>query len=166
VPSKGWDAASTRIATIGHFEHFKTGQRVLITTTHFDDQGAISRKQSAELILGILGRRIFSEATAIVLAGDFNSPPDDEAYKTMTAPQSIMADIADMVPKERHHGNEWTFTGFSVDSTPSRIDFIFTRKGDKVEFGTYAVLANCFDDGVYLSDHRAVVADLLLLPNP
>lgn len=164
VPSRGWDAASTRIATIGHFEHFQTGQRVIVTTTHFDDQGAVSRKESARMLLKILD--LEAEPSAILLAGDFNSPPDDEAYKIMTAPESTMVDITEMVPKERRYGNEMTFTGFGfVDPTPSRIDFIFASKKSRIKFDTYAVLANRFDDGVYLSDHRACVADLHLLPS-
>jgi endonuclease/exonuclease/phosphatase family metal-dependent hydrolase len=166
VPSKGWDAASTRIATIGHFIHSQTGHKVIITTTHFDDQGVVSRKHSAELILEVLDFEAgFAGASATILTGDFNSPPDDQAYKIMTAPGSIMADVADIVPKELHYGNEMTFSGFSADSAPSRIDFIFTKKQDMVEFGSYGVLANRFDDGVYISDHRACVTDVNLLPN-
>jgi endonuclease/exonuclease/phosphatase family metal-dependent hydrolase len=166
VPSKGWDAANPRIATIGHFEHSLTGQKVVVTTTHFDDQGVVSRKESAKMLLKVLDLEPGSiGASAVLLAGDFNSPPDDEAYKIMTAQESIMADVTDMVPEERHYGNEMTFTGFGfVDSTPSRIDFIFIRKRDRINFDTYAVLANRFDDRVYLSDHRACVADLHLLP--
>jgi hypothetical protein len=30
----------------------------------------------------------------------------------------------------------------------------------------YAVLPNQFEDGVYISDHRAVVGDVLLMPRP
>jgi endonuclease/exonuclease/phosphatase family metal-dependent hydrolase len=164
-PSKGWDAASTRIVTTAHFRHVETGKKVIVATTHFDDQGKVSRKESAKLILGVLEvYAAFSGASACFLAGDFNSPPDDEAYKVMTSEESLMADVSGLVPRERHYGNEMTFTGFDVDSIPTRIDFIFSRKGDNVTFDSYAVLANRFDDGVYCSDHRAVVADLHLLP--
>lgn len=98
---------------------------------------------------------------AILLTGDFNSPPDDGAYQIITSDDSIMEDIGVKVPKTKRHGNELTFTSFGyVDNVPSRIDFIFSRKGDKLVYRTYAVLANRFDDGVYLSDHRACVADL------
>lgn len=118
------------------------------------------------MILG--GIQFFSEIevpapSAILLAGDFNSPPDDGAYQIMTSPDSVMEDIGIKVPKEHRYGNELTFTSFGhVDNTPSRIDFIFSRKEDKLTYRSYAVLANRFDDGVYLSDHRACVADLIL----
>jgi endonuclease/exonuclease/phosphatase family metal-dependent hydrolase len=166
IPSKGWDAASTRIATIGQFEISQTGHTVIIATTHFDDQGAESRKRSAELLLEVLGFEAgMIGADATILAGDCNSPPGDEAYKVLTAAGSIMEDVADTVPQGRCYGNEMTFTGFSDASTPSRIDFIFSRKEDKINCGTYAVLANCFDDGVFISDHRACVADFHLFPD-
>ena len=167
IPSKGWDAASTRIATIGQFVHFQTGQTVLITTTHLDDQGAESRKRSAELLLEVLYvESSMSGAAASILTGDFNSPPGDEAYKILTAPESSMADVAGLVLPERRYGNEGTATGFSGESTPTRIDFIFAKKTDDIKYETYAVLANRFDDGVFISDHRACVADLRLSPHP
>jgi endonuclease/exonuclease/phosphatase family metal-dependent hydrolase len=156
VPSRGWDAASIRIATIGQFEHFQTGQTVIITTTHLDDQGTESRKRSAQLLLGVLRIEAgLSGASATVLAGDFNSSPNGDAYKVLTAQESMMVDVAAIIPPEQRHENEMTFTGFSDEPTPSRIDFIFVRKKDCIKYDMYAVLANRFDDGIFLSDHRA-----------
>lgn len=168
VPSKGWDATSTRIVTIGEFCHQETGQNITIASTHLDDSGVVSRRESAKLLLDVLEwKSDSSNAEATILAGDFNSPPSDEAYEIMTSPRSIMADVHDLVPENRRHGNELTFTGFSDDSEPSRIDFIFAKKddlGQQLKVHTYAVLSNRFDDGVYSSDHRACVADFQLLP--
>lgn len=170
VPSKGWDAGSIRIATIGHFIHYQTGQRVIIASTHFDDRGVKSRKESAKMLPGILEMEAkLSQASATILAGDFNSPPSDEAYQIVTGPDSKLTDVWNIIPEEKQYGNQLTFTGFSDDSDPSRIDFIFTRKADLTDNGeglkvdNYAVLSNRFDDGVYSSDHRACVADFHLL---
>ena len=164
VPSKGWDASSVRIVTAGHFVHIGTGKKVTVLSTHLDDQGLKSREESARMILSrIRSFTKFDNASAIVLAGDFNSPPDDAAYQIMTSENSIMEDIAMQVPKERRYGNDMTFTSFGyVDSTPSRIDFIFSRKGDALSYNSYGVLSNRFDDGVYLSDHRACIANMAL----
>jgi endonuclease/exonuclease/phosphatase family metal-dependent hydrolase len=163
-PSKGWDAASIRIVTVGVFEHAKTGKHVLVMSTHFDEQGVQSRRESAKIILDIVESEAkLEDLSAVLLAGDFNSPPDDGAYQVMTAPNSGMEDIGVSISKERRYGNEMTFTSFGhVDNTQSRIDFIFSRKQDHLKYATYAVLANRFDDGVYLSDHRACVADVQL----
>lgn len=161
-PSKGWDAASIRIATVGLFEHSATGKNVLIMNTHFDNEGIRSREESAKIILDLIDSEAKSkDFSGVLLAGDFNSPTDDPAYQVMTAPDSSMEDVGVKVPKERRYGNETTFTSFGhVDNIPARIDFVFSRKSDGLRYNTYAVLANRFDDGVYLSDHRACVADL------
>ncbi|KAG4433651.1 hypothetical protein IFR05_010871 [Cadophora sp. M221] len=164
VPSKGWDAACIRIVTIGTFIHIETGQEVAMLNTHFDHLGIQSRKESAKIILAAVRSLTEKEnPAAVLLAGDFNSPPDDGAYQIMTSPESVMEDICLQVPKEKRSGNEMTFTSFRhVDSKQARIDFIFSRKGDRIKYRTYGVLANRFDDGVSLSDHRACVADVLL----
>lgn len=167
VPSKGWDAASIRIVTEGRFEHRKTGQEITIMSTHFDEQGSVSRQESAKMILNIIELN-GGDATAVILAGDFNSPPDDSAYQIMTASDSGMEDICLLIPEEKRYGNFFTFTSFGhVDNTPSRIDFIFSRKRDRdritggIAYGSYGVMANRFDDGVYLSDHRSCIADIV-----
>jgi endonuclease/exonuclease/phosphatase family metal-dependent hydrolase len=167
-PSKGWDAASIRIVTIGVFKHRENKRKIIVMNTHLDDQGVKSRSESAKIILGLVNKHQTSDDSKkplpILLAGDFNSPPDDEAYQVITAPASSLQDIRDCVPKEKRYGNESTFTSFRhVNPASKRIDFLFSNKCDLLFFSTYAVLSNRFDDGIYLSDHRACVADLQLL---
>ncbi len=120
-----------------------------------------------------------------VLAGDFNSFPTQEAYKAVLA-SDAMVDTHDALPKTARFGDEVTFTGFQPDTDEDkdeigRIDFIWV--GPKSRVGTetavestsgtgnghkdwrvdgYSVLPNVFDGGVFCSDHRCVVADLLL----
>ncbi|KAK0121831.1 hypothetical protein ONS95_010112 [Cadophora gregata] len=164
VPSIGWDAACIRIVTIGTFTHLETGQKISVLCTHFDHEGVKSRRESVKIILAVVKSLTDTEKpSAVLLAGDFNSPPDDDAYKIMTSPESVMEDICLQIPREERSGNVYTFTSFGyVDNTQSRIDFIFSRKGDKIKYLTYGVMANKFDDGICLSDHRACVADVLV----
>jgi endonuclease/exonuclease/phosphatase family metal-dependent hydrolase len=92
--SKGWDASSVRIVTIGHFIHIETGRHVLVLSTHLDDQGRQSRRESAKMILEeIRSSTSLEQFSTILVGGDFNSPPDDEAYQIMTSSDSIMDDI-------------------------------------------------------------------------
>jgi hypothetical protein len=56
-----------------------------------------------------------------------------------------------------------TYTSFGGEAAPSIIDFLFCNKNDVCLLNTFAVLENKFDDGIYLSDHRAVIADLKLV---
>jgi endonuclease/exonuclease/phosphatase family metal-dependent hydrolase len=165
-PSKGWDAACIRLVTVGVFRHYDTQQKVVVMSTHFDHLGVKARANSARLILELVKKYQESEDPSkrvpVLLAGDFNSPPDDAAYKIMTAPESIMADISTWLSKEKRYGNGITYTSFGGEAAPNIIDFLFCNKNDITLIQTFAVLESKFDDGIYLSDHRAVVADLTI----
>jgi len=91
-PSRGWDAACNRLVTIGIFRHYETQEKVVVMSTHFDHQGVKSRANSAKLILELVEKyqalEDASKRLPVLLAGDFNSSPDDDAYKIMTAPGS------------------------------------------------------------------------------
>ena len=171
VPSKSWDAASTRILTVGKFEHIRTGVRVLALNTHLDDQGSTSRLESAKIIADrakTLSRTEEGRPLPVFLTGDFNSAPSQEAYEYITK-QSPFEDTFEVTPKAEHYGNKDTFTGFGFEEAPlQRIDFVFVRQEesggsrDPWTANGYGCLPNRFDDGVYTSDHRAVVVDLRL----
>ncbi|EOO00312.1 putative endonuclease exonuclease phosphatase family protein [Phaeoacremonium minimum UCRPA7] len=179
-PSKGWDAGSIRILTVGVFEHIQTKQRLVASNTHLDNAGSKSREESIKIILSTLKRvhEDWSRDTArigIFLAGDFNSFTTQEAYIAIKA-SGYMVDIHDEVEEENRYGDIITFTGFEPDKDKDeqgRIDFLFLGPCDgssqHSELGTfpwevegYAVLPNLFEANVYLSDHRAVVGDFKL----
>ncbi|RAK79619.1 endonuclease/exonuclease/phosphatase family protein [Aspergillus fijiensis CBS 313.89] len=183
VPSKSWDAASTRIVTVGVFTHRASRRTVLALNTHLDDQGSRSRFEAAHIILAKIeeyrakatsagGGSGSSNISGVFLAGDFNSQEDQEAYTVLTAPESPLADAAELVTPTEHYGHYLTWTGFGHEGQPpTRIDYILLEStADKVfSHGRqpwivegYAVLENRFEDGVFNSDHRAVVIDVLL----
>lgn len=166
-PSRGWDAVLPRIVTMGQFRHRDTGTTVVVLSTHFDHRGLQAREESARLILK-LARAWTEDATAsrqpkppVFLGGDFNSTPADKAYQTMTAHGTGMTDIATLIPSQQRYGNELTYSSFGEPGeVPKRIDFLFVKDVSGIKFLTFGVLANRFDDGIYLSDHRATVADM------
>jgi endonuclease/exonuclease/phosphatase family metal-dependent hydrolase len=185
-PSKGWDAASIRILTIGIFKHRESGHKILALNTHLDDQGSRSRFEAAKMIVSAAmtySRLIWhDEVLLYFVAGDFNSEPSQEAYEYMTAERSPVVDLMHFAPISERYGDTSTFTGFEgKEKDKSRIDFLFLgpkgRVIGSVEERTkdeedqyriwhvdgYAVLENKFEDGVYNSDHRAVVGDVLLI---
>ncbi|KAK0735451.1 Endonuclease/exonuclease/phosphatase [Apiosordaria backusii] len=168
IPSKGWDAALERIVTVGLFRHKGTGARVVVMSTHFDHRGKVAQKESAKLLLEISRTWTASaeEGTQVpaFLGGDFNSTPSDGAYKVLVAPDSGMMDISQLVQERDRYGNqEVTYTSFGESAeTPRRIDFLFVREPQYVISRNFGILPNRFDDLVYLSDHRAVVADMEL----
>jgi endonuclease/exonuclease/phosphatase family metal-dependent hydrolase len=174
VPSKSWDAASIRIVTIGVFTHHVGRQTVLAMSTHLDDQGSRSRSEAAHIILRKIDEyrngRFGNIISGVFLAGDLNSEETQEAHSVLTAPESPLVDSATLVNQADYYGNHTTWTGFGYEGQdPSRIDYILLgpiadhESSDLPwEIEGYAVLANRFDDGVFSSDHRAVVVDAKL----
>jgi hypothetical protein len=60
------------------------------------------------------------------------------------------------------YGDEHTFTGFEeLEEELMLLDFVFVGKNGWDIKGS-SVLSNRFEDGVYSSDHRAVVVDAVL----
>ncbi|KAL1980941.1 hypothetical protein VTN96DRAFT_3323 [Rasamsonia emersonii] len=182
-PSKSWDAASIRIVTIGVFTHRASSKTVLALNTHLDDQGSRSRFEAAHIILRKINDYLTGEyggsISGVFLSGDLNSNETQEAYQVLTATNSSLVDAQKLVDAAEHYGNENTYTGFGYDGEPpSRIDYILLGPADKpgainssgqpqnaaIPWGLqgYAVLPNRFDDGVFNSDHRAVVVDVVL----
>ncbi|KAH0547795.1 hypothetical protein FGG08_000052 [Glutinoglossum americanum] len=187
VPSKGWDAACFRIVSACVFRHQECGVEIAVMNTHLDDQGSSSRVHGVE-ILGGLVRDFAARGKGVLVAGDFNSEREGAAYRrwiSMKTPggKPLVRDLRDMVRGGERYGEANTFTGFGHGGGPkARIDFIFLSgfsgatghredvKEEEEEGGAtvgkatgYAVLTNRFvDDGVYVSDHRAVVGDLVL----
>ncbi|KAL4726721.1 hypothetical protein ACLX1H_005611 [Fusarium chlamydosporum] len=162
-PSRGWDAVLNRIVTMAEFEHRATATRVVVFSTHFDHIGVEARQNSAKLLIKFAqewGQAGDKKASAVLIGGDFNSEPDDGAYKTITASGSGISDVSDLVPKEKHYGNITTYTGFGNSWPVSRIDFLFIQEPRTADVKTFSVLENGFDDGIRISDHRPVVSDL------
>lgn len=162
LPSKGWDAALERIVTIGLFRHKETKTAVVFMSTHLDHQGEIAREESARLLLKLARAWPGDSHVPVFLGGDFNSKPSGGAYKILTSPSSGMVDISDIVQDGAKYGNgEITYTSFGEpDEEPKRIDFLFVQNRESLNFLTYSILSNRFDDMIYLSDHRPVVADV------
>ncbi|KAF2495202.1 endonuclease/exonuclease/phosphatase [Lophium mytilinum] len=162
VPSKGWDAASVRLLTIGVFKHRASKRRVVAMNTHLDDQGAVSRFESAKMIVAeIVAEQEKGEGEVpVFLAGDLNSEPSQEAYEVLNAGGSPVRDAKGEVGG-RGYGHEMTFTGFEPKGERAkRIDFLFVGRGVAVR--GLAVLESRFEDGVFVSDHRAVVGDFVV----
>lgn len=175
VPSRGWDADSIRILTIGVFTHRASHQSVLAMNTHLDDQGSKSRFEAAHIILSKIceyrSGKLGDTISGVFVAGDFNSEEDQEAYTVLTGPESTLDDCGKVVDSAEHYGNRITWTGFGYEDEPaSCLDYILVGPGGSKgaqsqcwKVDGYAVLASKFDDGVYCSDHRAVVADVALM---
>ncbi len=148
IPSKGWDAAYTRICTWAEFKFKKTAMTFYVFNVHLDNEGEIARAKSATVILN----KIIDLAgeQSIILMGDFNFTATASPY------QEITAKLADsrLISAEAPYGPEATFNGFAFDKLPERrIDYIFTSSNITVL--SYATLSDS-KAMRYPSDHFPV----------
>jgi endonuclease/exonuclease/phosphatase family metal-dependent hydrolase len=155
--SRGWDAGCNRIATWVKFKDKKSGKIFFFVATHLDNDGVAARKNSVVLIQNQM-RKIAGKTATIIIAGDFNSSPDDVAYKIMTDPQTGFVDTRSVA--KTVSGVTWSFHGFGQTPLAERqlIDFVFIK-------GPISVLS-CDTpfiehDGHFLSDHNPVLVVLL-----
>ncbi|PNS20708.1 hypothetical protein CAC42_2953 [Sphaceloma murrayae] len=172
-PSRGWDAGSVRIVTIGVFRDKVTSRDIVAINTHLDNAGTVAREEGSKLLVETVTSYVHGTANAtygplpVFLAGDMNSQESQEAYGVLTGSGSPLKDVKTVVPPGNIYGYNETFTGFTGDGE-GRIDYVFatqTLESDWIGNG-YATLPNIFEDGsgLYFSDHRAVVADIGLRP--
>lgn len=167
--SRSWDAASVRIVTIAVLRHQESGKEMVVLNTHLDDQGVVSRQKAAGMLRLIADDWSQDGKRAVVLTGDLNSEADGDAYKILTTTGRqrgfTMNDVREL--SHYRYGDRNTFTGFEGKvSDLTRLDYVFTGQENGAaglwKFDGYGVLPNRFEDGLYLSDHRAVVVDVTL----
>lgn len=154
---------------------------LMVLNTHLDDRGVKSREQSARLILRHVTERLSASnaSPAVILLGDFNSEESEGAYQSITQPdqESFGFHFQDTRYKvnvnssrtSSWYGYNYTYTGFYEHDTPTRIDYVFVGNNRDVDYAPrtidvlrHGVLGNRFDDGVFISDHRPVFAELSL----
>lgn len=157
VPSKGWDAAYSRVATWAHLVRKNDGRRFLVVNTHLDNEGKQARLEGARQI----ARWIAANRTAgelVLVTGDFNTEPDTPPLRALTSAPLDLRD-ARAISKTPPVGPEGTWNDFAaLPAGNSRIDFVLVDPKLSVE--RYGVLAWHGDGGRVASDHFPVVADV------
>ena len=153
VPSKDWDAALPRIATIAYLKRKSDGEVFVAINTHYDHKGEVARVESSKLISRTVNA--LKENYKVILLGDFNSTPKDEAMLTYT--ENGLSNTKD-ISKAEHFGPIDTFTGFNSTERPdSQIDHILVSPEIKVK--SHATISQAWN-GLYASDHHAVLVIL------
>ncbi|KAI0150018.1 Endonuclease/exonuclease/phosphatase [Hypoxylon sp. NC0597] len=160
--SFGWGAGSRRVSVIGVFEHIGTGKRFIHANTHLDNVSSQARSEGIKVVLSRI-QAVQEEygPLGVTLTGDFNSEPDGDAYGTLED-TGYLTELWNS-GATRLGTNQLTYTGFSTTGK-SRIDFVwFGPAAEKLYSAQQFEFLNNYIDGVFISDHRAVVADLTLL---
>lgn len=150
-PSKDWDAALPRIATVAYFKRKADGKSFVAINTHYDHRGEVARVESSKLLLKL----IKDIKVPVILMGDFNSTPTDGPILTYT--DGGLKNTHD-ISEAGHFGPIDSFTGFKpTERENSQIDHIFVNDGIKVL--KHAAISQTWE-GRFASDHHAILAKL------
>ncbi|KAM9891783.1 hypothetical protein OXX79_010478 [Metschnikowia pulcherrima] len=168
----GWDARYPRIATYVTLQHKTSSHIINVLNTHFDHKGKNSKKESA-IFLSDKMKALNKWPSFIV--GDLNSQPEDAGPKEL---KKSFVDTHELVPDFNRYGHpDYSVTGFSGKylKDAKRIDFIFApsytkklsekvcmeRRPFSLQVLAYGILHSKFG-GVYMSDHRPIMADFMI----
>ena len=153
-PSKGWDAALNRICTWGKFED-SDGVKFMVFNIHYDHIGQQAREESSKLVVA-QAEKMNSEKLPVILMGDFNVKPDNEAYKTIVSKEGWKD--ARLISEIPSYGPAGTFTGFDWERMPDGIiDHIFVK--GKLTVIRHGILTDNYGKK-YPSDHFPVLAEI------
>lgn len=136
-----------RICTEAVFQDFHNGHVFRVLNTHFDHEGSSSRLRAAKQILRRVCAYDFCPEAALILCGDLNALPDDPEIRM------LVEDLTYLTPD-----TGITFHNYGGEGQ-CQIDYLFGLGDlDCVAYGLWQDSR----DGVWLSDHYPVWAEILL----
>jgi len=145
IPSKGWDAACERIATLVILNDKLDNKTLVCINTHWDHMGKIAQQKSAEMIRTLIE---LSPASFQILGGDFNVTAAHPGIQALTQQLHLLKNDD---PRNTYHG-------FSdeVSKSMGAIDMVFSSdalKATKLEYFRHS------SEGSLLSDHDAIYVE-------
>ena len=153
VPSKGWDAACYRTATVANFFDRQSRRNFYYINTHLDHMGKTARAEGVKLIASLFTPSMSAMIVPAIVGGDMNTTILDRAL--LPFDNVGLKPARELTPNTSHKD---TYTGFGKDK-PSMIDHFFVR-GD-IEVERFRTLDG--DYGVpYISDHYPIAITVKL----
>lgn len=148
VPSKGWDAACYRTATVANFFGRRTARNFYYINTHLDHVGKTARAEGVKLIASLFTPSTSALIVPAIVGGDMNSSILDTAL--LAFEYVYLRPACDKVSTKLCHAI--TYNAFGKGPGAS-IDHFFVRGG--IEVKQYRILDG--DYGVpYISDHYPI----------
>lgn len=151
-PSLGWDAACKRTATWALMKDKNTGKMFYFVNTHLDHKGVEARKKGLELIVSKIDD-INPKGYPMVLTGDFNIKPDNEALIGL---EEKMQSARKIAPKT---DNNQTFNGWGKAKSDMVIDYIYVSGFSACP--EYHTVNEKYGQWKYISDHYPIYAKLI-----
>lgn len=147
VPSKGWDAACYRTATVACFFDKQTRTNFYYVNTHLDHMGKTARAESVKLISSLFTPSMSALVNPAIVGGDMNTTILDTAL--LAFEQVRLRPACDQISSKLCYQNTYNAFGKGPGSA---IDHFFVRnikvKDLRILDGDYGV--------PYLSDHYPV----------
>lgn len=126
--------------------------------THFDHLGVTARISSAKLITEKITQLTKENRYPVVVAGDFNSRPDEAPVLDMQEHFNNTRNSS----QEKAYGTADTWNGFACDKKPDGcIDYIFVSAHKNLLVEKFATITDSYDMK-YQSDHFPIMATLEL----
>ncbi len=152
INARGWDASGVRTVNWVKLRCKKSGQIFFYFNTRFDNEGPVSRQQSAALIIDRI-KELAGDSAVVFLGGDFCVPNVDKAVKILAS-----------------YFRESEVTVKKPDTTPSFNDFGRSKGISSDHFFYRNAEASSFEVvsgdkfGVkYISDHYPIVSDFTIV---
>ena len=139
-PSRFPGAFFNRIFTTAILQSKNTNQKFEVISTHFDDRFPDIRAKQGQ----VLAQYVSNEKLPLILMGDFNSEPKEEAYQNVS---KVLSDVGKLYHQE-------SFTYHAYDKYPhERIDYAFVN--EEVSTKSFKLIKETFE-GLPPSDHYPV----------
>lgn len=151
-PSMGWDAACKRTATWALMKDKNTGKLFYFVNTHLDHKGAEARRKGLELIVSRIDE-INPKGYPMILTGDFNIKPDNEALVGL---EQRMQSARKIAPKT---DNNATFNNWGKAKSDMVIDYIYVSGFTACP--EYHTITEKYGTWKYISDHYPIYAKLI-----
>ena len=151
-PSMGWDAACKRTATWALMKDKNTGKLFYFVNTHLDHKGAEARRKGLELIVSRIDE-INPKGYPMILTGDFNIKPDNEALVGL---EQRMQSARKIAPKT---DNNATFNNWGKAKSDMVIDYIYVSGFSACP--EYHTIMEKYGTWKYVSDHYPIYAKLI-----
>ena len=149
---EGSDQSSCpRTCTVVTLVEMETKKKLVFLNTHTDHKGSVSRILASAQIMQYLS----AKGLPSVVTGDLNATPETTEIKMLSSNKYFPLTDATVNVGGTFHG-----FGAYTDENAIKIDYIFTSL-PVVEGKSFAV-PDPHEDGIYISDHRPVMASVVI----
>jgi endonuclease/exonuclease/phosphatase family metal-dependent hydrolase len=157
IGSIGWDAVLPRIVSWVKLKEMESEQVFYFFNTHFSHVSNEARLNSAKLLVSQVVN--IAGSSPVIITGDFNCTYNSEPYAVITSTQNGLPTLYDThyISQTDHTGGLNSINGFGRSEKDAIIDYIFCNSSFDVL--THSILT-INKDGIYISDHYPVVAEL------